>query len=96
MRLRERVEVLNGGAKSPVEERLAFAFVQGASHGRIKAQAFFALAVRNVPQLGARQGWPCLPHRYSIDLRMLLEGVYGHGRWHAHRPIPSRRSEARP
>jgi hypothetical protein len=43
MRLRELVKVLNGGAKSPVEERLAFASREGASHGRIKAQAFFAL-----------------------------------------------------
>ena len=78
VRLGKRVQVLNGGAKSSVEEPVALASREGAGYGRIEATAFFDLRPL-VTYGGKKRGKSGLAfaHRHSIDLRMLLEDVIG-------------------
>ena len=78
VRLGECIQLLNGGAKPPVEERVAFASREGASYRRIKAKALFAL--RPLVRYRGKErgkGGLAFPHRHSIDLRMLLKDVLG-------------------
>jgi hypothetical protein len=78
MRLRECVQVFNRCAKSPVEERVAFASREGTSYGRSKAKACFALRLLVWHRSKERcKSGLAFPQHHGVDLRMLFKDVLG-------------------